>query len=144
MNKTASSRPIVLSRFSYPSMKACCAASSRPRGMACGLRYSKPRRMQQGDQSGVAVTKPIDLLQPSANQVRAARQTLADPSLQSRLLLFVHAARAAFMAKIAQPLHAILLIGAKPTAHRIIVKQQRFCDLCATPPLVQKNYRIGP
>ena len=30
--------PIVLSRFSYSSMNACCLASSRPRGMASGLR----------------------------------------------------------------------------------------------------------
>src|SRR6516225_9814705 len=99
--------------------------------------------MEQRDQTGVAIAKAIVLLQPSTDKVRAARQTLCDPSLQSGLLLFAQSARAAFMAKIAQPLHTLLLICAKPAAHRIIVKQQRSGHLGATPALVEQNNRIG-
>src|SRR5215470_18680752 len=100
--------------------------------------------MEQRDQTSVAVTKPIVLFQPSTDKVRIAGQKLCDPSLQRRLLLLAQPARAAFMAKIAQPLHALLFIGSKPAPNRIIVKQQRSCHLGAAPALIQQNDRIGP
>jgi hypothetical protein len=57
--------------------------------------------MQQRDQAGVAIAKTVVFLQPSADQLRAARQLLGDPSLQHRLLIFAQAAQTAFMTKIA-------------------------------------------
>src|SRR3974390_1400619 len=77
------------------------------------LAVFNPQPMEQRDQTGVAIAKAIVLLQPSTDKVRAARQTLCDPSLQSGLLLLAQSAGTAFMAKIAQPLHTLLLICAK-------------------------------
>jgi hypothetical protein len=46
------------------------------------------------------------------------------------------------MAKFAQPLNTILLIGAKPVAHRIVIQQQRSRYLAATQAFIEQDNRI--
>ena len=77
-------------------MNAFCFASPGLRGIASGLRYSRPRRGSARDQSRAAFVDEAEcLLDPGAGPACRTRQRRACPRRQIVLLLRTQAARAA-------------------------------------------------
>src|SRR5713101_3124359 len=79
------------------------------------------------------------LLQPGTDGPRAARQPHDDPVLQSCLLFESEPARTAFVAETAQGIQSFGLVGLKPSAHSVVVQQQRSGHTSATPALIEQN-----